>query len=186
MSRAELEKLGFVVDAHHAVVRKTAADGSPLRPRKARALKLIAPLDFAAVQATRVRDTLTLYLPGAPRTSKNSKTYMGVEGRPYRRYRRTLETLLAPHRGRLQLPLPARAYNCCALFYCDRPTADSVNLFQGLADLLERAFVVPNDWFIRSWNGSEVYWDKTNPHVELTLTPCASLIEWSPKRGVVK
>lgn len=73
-------------------------------------------------------------------------------------------------------PRPARPLldwrvNVCATFFRDADRGDAVGYYQGLADLLERFGIVPNDRLFVSWDGSTLRVDRDEPRVEVTLTP---------------
>lgn len=65
---------------------------------------------------------------------------------------------------------PGIALNCAALFYRDANRGDLVGYLQGLADLLEKRGVIPNDKQIAQWDGSRLRKDALNPRVEVVLT----------------
>ena len=75
--------------------------------------------------------------------------------------------------GRTVLQPPYWVGECSinAQFYMDAARyADAVNLYQGLADLLQTRHCVENDFQFKNWDGSRVHVDRVNPRVEVTLT----------------
>jgi hypothetical protein len=78
-------------------------------------------------------------------------------------------------KARLYLPLPPRphVFNLRARYYVDQygKTADLFGLHDGLADALQNAGVIENDWQFRTADGSRVIPDDADPRVELTITP---------------
>lgn len=119
---------------------------------------------------------LRLVLPGAPRTKKNRGKIWKAGNRtiirpaePWLQWRDSL--LAEKHESRWPEPKLAVSLNCTAFFYRDRNAGDAVGYYQGLADVLEELGVVVNDRLIEQWDGSRLRIDRTNPRVELTLTP---------------
>lgn len=109
---------------------------------------------------------------GAPRTKKTHNrvvTKGGVRVLPSRAWSEWVKT--AQIAVRHQPSLPARPYNCRALFYRDAKRGDAVGYYQGLADLLEKRGVIPDDKWLVAWDGSRLEVDRDNPRVEITLTP---------------
>jgi Holliday junction resolvase RusA-like endonuclease len=75
-------------------------------------------------------------------------------------------------------PVEGMILGCCdypcairALFYRRRNAGDLDNYLAGLGDLLQKHRYIANDKLIKSWDGSRLYVDTTNPRVEVTLTP---------------
>lgn len=123
--------------------------------------------------ARRVGDRLELTLLFAPRTKKNSKQNIARQSKAYIAFRNAVTKHLASFREALALPLPDRPYNLAAVFYTDSAgdRADVFGLLQGLADALQDAGVITDDWHVRTVDGSRVVSDHARPRVELTLTP---------------
>jgi hypothetical protein len=128
---------------------------------------------------------VSLIIPGAPRTKKTHNRLVRAGGRqivlPAEAWERwatcaaiAARALAAQRYGpgwwRARFPLTGRAYNCEAVFYRDADRGDAVGYYQGLADVLERLGVVPNDRVLVSWDGSRVDIDRADPRVEVTLT----------------
>lgn len=55
--------------------------------------------------------------------------------------------------------------------YRARRTGDLDNFISAAGDLLQYAGVIKNDRLIRSWDGSRLECDPTNPRVEILITP---------------
>jgi hypothetical protein len=123
------------------------------------------------VEARRDGDTLYLSLPFAPRTKKNSKSWVGVEGRPYRAFRKQVIEAVKRVHDDCQFPMPDRAYNARITFYVDNVLADFAGLIQGLADAIQDAGVISDDWYLRSFDGTEVLYDRKAPRIIVVLEP---------------
>lgn len=130
---------------------------------------------------------LTIVIPGPPRTKKTSNqiiTRVDALGRNRPRvipsqafltWQDAAMWTLRSHQARgtwpLSGPLSIRAY-----FYLDvnditaASAGDPTGYYQALADCLEKAGVVQNDFQIRNWDGSRVWLDRRHPRVELTIT----------------
>ncbi len=121
--------------------------------------------------AWRRGDTLWLMIPATARSKKNSTT-LGIRKSPgYVRFRNHVCAIVTPFRDSLGLPLPAIDYNCAASFYMERESADTDNLISGLADALQDAGVLADDFHLRTWNGTDRFVDAARPRVEVLLTP---------------
>lgn len=121
--------------------------------------------------AWRKGDQLWLMIPVTARSKKNS-TMLGIRKSPaYVRFRNALVSIVTPFVSQLQLPLPDVDYNCAAHFFMEREAADTDNLMSGLADALQDAKVLADDFRIRTWNGSDRFVDAAHPRIEVTLTP---------------
>jgi hypothetical protein len=132
--------------------------------------------------------TLTLTIPGAPRTKKTHNRIILVKSRGRKARRVVLPSevwetwanavlpaiAMQTRRSPVPCPLPDRPYNCAATFYRDANRGDAVGYYQGLADVLEKANVVTNDKWITQWDGSRLLVDRENPRVELVLTEVAA------------
>lgn len=118
---------------------------------------------------------LHLVIPYPPRTKKNGTTLGIKQGPAYTRYRDFIIAMMQPLLGPLGLPLPLRPYNLCALYYVDSrgKTADLFGLHQGLADALQNAEVIADDWWFRATNGSRVILDDPTPRIDVTISPLA-------------
>ena len=120
--------------------------------------------------------TLTLSLPGAPRTKKNrgkiwkaGKRTIIMPSEPWMDWRNALSVWATVER--IARPHIAAPTNCAAIFYRDRKSGDAVGYYQGLADVLEELGIVADDKYITQWDGSRLEIDRERPRVELTLTP---------------
>lgn len=121
--------------------------------------------------AWRRGDVLWLLIPATARPKKNS-TMLGIRKSPgYIRFKHAVIGAVKPFAHQLQLPLPSIDYNCAAHFYREREDADTDNLMGGLADALQDAGVLEDDFRLRTWDGTDRFLDVTRPRVELTLTP---------------
>ena len=68
-----------------------------------------------------------------------------------------------------------------------RRPIDLTNLNEAIHDILVKAKVLMDDNrnIIASTDGSRVYWDKTNPRVEITITDAdPDYSQWDTKKGV--
>lgn len=146
----------------HAVDRRSAKK----RPEPPRGARVVDDLEPGAVLAE-----LTIF--GAPRTKKNHSRIVGTKtGRPF--LIPSVQFVAYEQNALWQLktwrqPALSGKFACCALFFCDRDAGDLLNYEQGLADILQRAFVIVDDRMIRSWDGSDMLVDRENPRVELVL-----------------
>lgn len=121
--------------------------------------------------AWRRGDVLWLSIPATARPKKNNTT-LGIKKSPgYIRFRNAVLAAVQPFAAELRLPLPAIDYNCAAHFHRERDDADTDNLISGLADALQDAGVIADDFHLRTWNGTDRFLDVARPRVELTLTP---------------
>lgn len=108
---------------------------------------------------------------GPPRTKKNSgwRTKHGhqMPSHAYLQWTEHAQIQLIPvrNRGTIQDPV-----NCAALIYREKLIGDAVGFYQAIADTLEDARVVHDDYLIVSWDGSRILKDATNPRVEITLS----------------
>lgn len=143
--------------------------------QQAKALVMLQKLADVAIGdpplAWRRGDTLWLSIPATARSKKNS-TMLGIKKSPaYTRFRNQVVAVVTPFTGQLRLPLPDLDYNCAALFYMEREVADTDNLISGLADALQDAGVLADDFRIRTWNGTDRFVDAARPRIDVTLTP---------------
>ncbi len=125
-------------------------------------------------------ESLTITLPGAPRTKKNSAN---IQMAGKRKIVKPSEAWLAwrdrvqawlwkqPLVFRRSFPLPTADYNIAAIFYRDALRGDAVGYYQGVADVLEDVGILTNDEQLVQWDGSRLSIDRDLPRVELTLTP---------------
>ena len=123
---------------------------------------------------------VAITLPGPPRTKKNSANITMVGKRKivkpsaaWLRWRDQVRKwfLEQPAIARRGFPLPVAEYNCSALIYRDAARGDAVGYYQGVADVLEEIGVVTDDVQFTQWDGSHLLLDRTNPRVEITITP---------------
>lgn len=113
-------------------------------------------------------------IPFPPRTKKNHGRAFGIkQSAAYVRYKNAIVTGFLPLITAFDLPLPDHAYNLEAIFYVDArgKSADLIGLLQGLADALENAGVVSNDWWFRSFDRSRVVTDDPSPRVDVMIAP---------------
>lgn len=118
-------------------------------------------------------DTLFAVFSLPPRTKKNSLRWFGRQSIAYTRYRDAIIQAVVGPRVELALPLPDQPFNLKAIFYVDSSgeQADLFGLLQGIADALENAHVVSNDWYFRTTDGSRIITGDERPRVEVTITP---------------
>jgi Holliday junction resolvase RusA-like endonuclease len=60
--------------------------------------------------------------------------------------------------------------NVAAVFYRDADRGDATGYMQALADALQEAGVLKNDEQIKSWDGTRLRVDRTNPRIEVEIT----------------
>ncbi|MBW7932064.1 MAG: hypothetical protein H3C62_00355 [Gemmatimonadaceae bacterium] len=172
-TRDDLRKLGYeIVDGRAVRVGANATTpgrrgprgtGRPARSRVER---------VGVATGARDGDTLYLHFPFPPRTKKNSKDWLARDGKAYRTFRDRVKSAIAMLRVVLRLPLPARAYNVRATIRAQDPLGDPVGYYQAIADSLEYAGAFSStDWWLRSWDGSQVILDREAPGIDLTLEP---------------
>lgn len=138
--------------------------------------------------------TITLY--SDPRTKKNSRRHVNVKkhtgeeyimplpSKQFSEYEKDcLKQITGFYRRRIETPVNLK----CLYYMQTRRKVDLVNLLEGTCDILRDAGVVEDDNrnVIASTDGSRVYWDKTNPRVEITITDAdPDYSQWDTKKGV--
>ena len=138
--------------------------------------------------------TFTLY--GDPRTKKNSQRPITAESKKGKKYTMILPSaayedyeadclrqITGNYRRHIDTPV-----NVEARYYMEtRRQIDLTNLNESIHDILVKARVLMDDNrnIIASTDGSRVYWDKTNPRVEITITDAEpGYMQWDTKKGV--
>ena len=127
-------------------------------------------------------DSVTLTIPGPPRTKKTSNKIWMVGNRkvvkPSDAWLEWRDAVMAwwlqqPASFGVRVVEATRGVdmNCAAIFYRDARRGDATGYYQGLADVLEDCGIIPNDRFLTQWDGSRLAVDKQNPRVVVTLTP---------------
>jgi hypothetical protein len=132
-----------------------------------------------------VNPALSLTIDGPPRTKKNGnrRVWRKVKGVTRQitvpseaaveyAQRVKAEWLQLPHGMKRHFPVSAdAAVHVQALFFVDTAgePGDLTGYQQSLADALEGAGVLEDDWSIRSWDGSRVIFGDPMPRTELTL-----------------
>lgn len=122
-------------------------------------------------------NAITLTVPGAPRTKKNSGRRVYARGVAWQMPSQSWtdwRDFALPHLrqwvARTKHKPIEVAVNCAALFYRDADRGDADNFYVGLGDLLQAAGIVKKDRLIVSWDGSRLLKDASNPRTEVTLT----------------
>lgn len=157
--------------APHPTPARELAAPTPLPAPVLRALAERDVVIGSPAIAWRRGDVLWLLIPATARPKKNSTT-LGIKKSPgYIRFKNAVIGAVRPFARQLQLPLPPIDYNCAAHFYREREDADTDNLMGGIADALQDAGVLEDDFRLRTWDGTDRFLDVTRPRVELTLTP---------------
>lgn len=138
--------------------------------------------------------TFTLY--GDPRTKKNSQRPITAQSRKGKKYTMILPSaaygdyeadclrqITGNYRRHIDTPVNVEA----RYFMATRRQIDLTNLNEAIHDILVKARVLMDDNrnIIASTDGSRVFWDKTNPRVEITITDAEeSYTQWDTKKGV--
>lgn len=138
--------------------------------------------------------TFTLY--GDPRTKKNSQRPITAQSRKGKKYTMILPSaaygdyeadclrqITGNYRRHIDTPVNVEA----RYFMATRRQIDLTNLNEAIHDILVKARVLMDDNrnIIASTDGSRVFWDKTNPRVEITITDAEpEYIQWDTKKGV--
>jgi Holliday junction resolvase RusA-like endonuclease len=117
---------------------------------------------------------MRLVIVGPPRSKKNHSRIVRAGRRlrliPSAAHERWAHSALRQLRLQWRRPPITTPVNVRATFFRERAVADAVNLYQALADALERAGVVANDRLIVSWDGSRLDKDAKHPRIEVELT----------------
>ena len=140
--------------------------------------------------------TMTLY--GKPRTKKNSQRPVTAETKKGRKYTMILPSaayedyeadclrqITGNYRRHIDTPVNVKA----VYFMQTRQPVDLTNLNEAIHDILVKARVLMDDNrnIIAGTDGSRVYWDKTNPRVEITITDAEpEYTQWDTKRKGVQ
>ena len=138
--------------------------------------------------------TFTLY--GDPRTKKNSQRPITAESRKGKKYTMILPSaaygdyeadclrqITGNYRRHIDTPVNVEA----RYFMATRRQIDLTNLNEAIHDILVKAMVLMDDNrnIIASTDGSRVFWDKTNPRVEITITDAEpEYTQWDTRKGV--
>lgn len=137
--------------------------------------KLPMPVGLVGMRREVEGDVLRLTLFGPPRTKKTSNRVMKVGGllrvAPSKAWVEWRDSLWRSGQMPSPVRLPAEPVNCTALFYRANDSGDVHGFYQGLADVLEEGGVLPDDKWIKSWDGSQLLIDRGCPRIEITLTP---------------
>lgn len=120
-----------------------------------------------------------------PRSKKNSQQILrGAGGRPfisqsrqYKEYEREcLKQLKDKHKQRIDSPV-----NVQMIFYMPtRRRVDLGNLQAAMCDILVKGGVLADDNrnIVAGMDGSRVFWDKNDPHVDIEITPMMDYTQW--------
>ncbi len=182
--RRQLRGLGVSPEAAHAAYlrqKEMIANAPPgtITPANRRSQRGGTGQDGSVEWAMRRDgDTLHAEFQTPPRTKKNSTMLGIIQSAAYRRYAGIIADCVAAARDefrtdRVHLPLPDQPYNLEAVFYVDShgKTADLFGLLQAIADAIQDAGVLSNDWYFRTSDGSRVVFDDPRPRVEIIITP---------------
>ena len=119
-------------------------------------------------------------IPVAPRTKKNSQSFVTLKtGRtillPSKTYREFEKQVVGwTHSTFGNLKPISNPINLCCKFYMDKNyKSDLVGYLQAIQDALIKAKFIEDDNhnIVQSVNGSEVFLDRDNPRIEITITP---------------
>jgi len=139
---------------------------------------------------------LEFVLYGQPATKKNSMRPIKVKSRNGTESLRLLPSaafedyeadclrqITGNYRRHIDTPVNVEA----RYFMATRRQIDLTNLNEAIHDILVKARVLMDDNrnIIASTDGSRVFWDKTNPRVEITITDAEpEYTQWDTKKGV--
>lgn len=117
-----------------------------------------------------------------PRTKKNSSQIIYSKGRsfviPSKYYQQFEKDCLKQIKGGQNIDY---AVNIKAVFYrADKRRVDLANLLEALDDMLVKAKVIKDDNrdIIAGHDGSRVYYDKQEPHIEIEITKMEGYKQW--------
>ena len=139
---------------------------------------------------------LEFVLYGQPATKKNSMRPIKVKSRNGTESLRLLPSaafedyeadclrqITGNYRRHIDTPVNVEA----RYFMATRRQIDLTNLNEAIHDILVKARVLMDDNrnIIASTDGSRVFWDKTNPRVEITITDAEpEYTQWDTRKGV--
>lgn len=125
--------------------------------------------------------TFSFTIYGRPITKKNSQNVVrGVplQSRQYKTYESRFHRQIRDMQKKKQVPRIEGMVHVKALYWMNNRSGfpDLVGLMQATADLIAdnkgKQWIIPNDRFIRSWDGTRIAGiDKENPRVEITIEP---------------
>ena len=125
---------------------------------------------------------MKIYLDVIPRTKKNSQQIIFSKGRtiiiPSKYYKEFEKECLMQIKGGQKIDYPI---NVEAIFYMPtRRRIDLTNLLEAVDDMLVKAEVVQDDNrnIIAGHDGSRVYYNKKNPHIEVNITKMKDYEKW--------
>ena len=125
---------------------------------------------------------MKIYLDVIPRTKKNSQQIIFSKGRtiiiPSKYYKEFEKECLMQIKGGQKLDYPV---NVEVIFYMPtRRRIDLTNLLEAVDDMLVKAEVVQDDNrnIIAGHDGSRVYYNKENPHIEVNITKMKDYEKW--------
>jgi Holliday junction resolvase RusA-like endonuclease len=105
---------------------------------------------------------------------------MSIPSKAYREFEENcLKVIIKKYRLNIDYPV-----NVKAIFYTEsRRRIDLTNLLEALDDMLVKAEVIKDDCrdIVASHDGSRVYWDKSNPRIEVEITKVEGYERWSKK-----
>lgn len=87
-----------------------------------------------------------------------------------------LKVIPSKYRQKISYPV-----NIKAIFYTEsRRKIDLTNLLEALDDMLVKAEIIEDDCrdIIVSHDGSRVFWNKENPHIEVEITKVKNYERW--------
>lgn len=105
---------------------------------------------------------------------------MMLPSKQYREFEtECLKAIPNEYRQNIKYPI-----NIKAVFYMEsRRRVDLTNLLEALDDMLVKAEVIEDDCrdIVASHDGSKVYWNKENPHIEIEITKLEEYEQWRTK-----
>ena len=124
-----------------------------------------------------ITESITITVPGDPRTKKNSQRiiraggrYIPIPSKQYKDYEKAAGQYLEPWKD-IKISEPV---NVQARYYMKtRRKVDLTNLHEALHDILVKYKVLEDDDanIIVSTDGSRVFYDKEAPRTEIVITP---------------
>lgn len=126
---------------------------------------------------------MRIEIPIEPRSKKNHSRLINVHGRsmlipskPYVEFERACK----PYMPQLDKPIDYPINVKCLFYMKTRRKVDISNLISAISDVLVKYKVIEDDNrnIIASYDGSLVFYDKENPHIEIEITKKENYEQW--------